>query len=112
MKTSFIILAMLLAVPAIRQEVEHAPTAAQCQADQRLWLSQAEAEHGTDGVTAHTLALREHEMGQCSVVDPQNTFKYLNTRAETCADEGLRYEQFLARHHLREQFDREEAASR
>jgi hypothetical protein len=45
---------------AAPQKVEHAPTAAQCQADEALWMSQLEAEHGLDRVTVSTLVAWEH----------------------------------------------------
>ncbi len=115
MKTSFIILAMLLAVPAIRQEVKHAPTAAQCQADQALWLSKLEGVSTSSSmkdVTYLTLLDWETEMGDCAAVDPQNRNKYYNTSSETVANESMREHSFIMRHGLLVQFIAEDTAGK
>ena len=67
------------------QEVKHAPTVEQCQADQRLWLSKLEDSKGA-GVTL--VAFREltgwqHEMYECRSVDPQHRNEYENVYAES-----------------------------
>jgi hypothetical protein len=54
---------------AAPQQLEHAPTVEQCQADRALWMSQLESDHGTEDVTVLTLQAWEHEMYQCQVVD-------------------------------------------
>jgi hypothetical protein len=94
------------------QEVEHAPTVAQCQADQRLWLSKLESDHGTDDVTVHTLLGWGEEMEQCIVVDPQNQYKYFNTKSEANADRLLRMGDFIERHGLYRQFIVEDEAGK
>jgi len=48
MKTLLLAATILISVPAIGQEVEHAPTVAQCQADQRLWRAKLEGDQGFD----------------------------------------------------------------
>ena len=109
-KTVLLIMALVIAAPvfAQSQEVEHAPTVAQCQADQRLWYSTLEGNH--DAVLTSTLQAWEAEMLKCTVVDPDHYCLYVNTQSEANALEAFRYEKFLSRHHLREQFDAEEAA--
>jgi len=60
-KRTLLAVAILIAVPAIGQEVEHAPTVAQCQADQRLWLSKLEGpESGLDGESARQTMQDKH----------------------------------------------------
>ena len=52
------------------QEVKHAPTVEQCQADQRLWLSKIEV--GDNDVSANFTELSgwSREMLDCQHVDP------------------------------------------
>ncbi|MFY9529926.1 MAG: hypothetical protein WBC04_23385 [Candidatus Acidiferrales bacterium] len=93
------------AAPKPPQEVEHAPTVAQCQADQRLWLSKIEdADHGLDGVTYSTLGAWKHEMDECMEIDPPNHLQYYNTRSEADVAQHLRVERFIVRHNLWGQF--------
>jgi hypothetical protein len=42
MRTTVIAILILATAPAFAQQIEHAATVAQCQADQRLWLSRME----------------------------------------------------------------------
>lgn len=111
MKTLLLAAAILIGVPAIGQDVQHAPSVAQCQADQRLWLSRLE-DNGDKlkDVTIRTLAAWQDEMGQCLAVDPENKFKYSNTRSETAAEIELREGDFIDRHGLYDQFLAEDAA--
>ncbi|MGD0544673.1 MAG: hypothetical protein ABSB65_09705 [Candidatus Acidiferrales bacterium] len=102
-------LVLLFSVSSAPQEVEHAPTAQQCQADQALWMSKLEGDHGLDTVTVRTLHLWEHEMGQCMIVDKQNHSKYYNTDAEAVATESTRELNFIDRHSLLSQFYKEDA---
>ena len=112
MKAAFIVLALLFSVPGIPQEVEHAPTVAQCQADQRFWISKLEADHGLDDVTVPTLIAWEHEMIKCEAVDPPNRIQYYNTWGEATAIEAWREHDFIKRHGLDEQFLAEDAAGK
>lgn len=108
MKTPFIILALLVAAPAFTQEVEHAPTVAQCQADQRLWLADLEDNEARD-VKFYTLLEWRTEMMKCEKVDPENYWKYLNTESEATAGQNSRQYNFLHRHGLLDQFLKEDA---
>jgi hypothetical protein len=112
MKTLLLAVAIVIAVPALGQDVEHAPTVAQCQADQRLWLSKLEANHGLDDVTVPTLVAWEHEMIKCEAVDPPNRLQYYNTWGEATAIEAWREHNFIKRHGLDEQFLAEDAAGK
>jgi hypothetical protein len=114
MKTILLATAILIAVPALGQEVEHAPTVAQCQADQRLWLSRLEGDDSPKlaDVTVITLMKWENETHQCEVVDPQNQHKYYNTWGEATAVESLRELNFIKRHGLGAQFIAEDAAGK
>jgi hypothetical protein len=111
MKTSFIILAILFAAPAFTQEVQHAPTVAQCQADERLWSSKLEASELND-VTFKTLIDWQHEMNQCRAVDRQHYSDYYGTEAEAQAVAAAREFNFIRRHDLLDQFLAEDAAGK
>jgi len=55
------------------QDVQHAPTVAQCQADQRLWMSKIESDP-TNQLTLPTYSVLhkwEGEMRDCEDVDPR-----------------------------------------
>jgi hypothetical protein len=112
MKTLLLAATILISVPAIGQEVEHAPTVAQCQADQRLWRAKLEGDQGFDlkDVTLNTLAHWEAEMVKCEAVDPPNQSRYFNTDVEAVAAESHREFDFIKRHGLLEQFVKEDAA--
>lgn len=103
-------LVLLFAVSSPTQEVEHAPTVAQCQADQALWLSKIEEDHGTDDVTILTLQAWQKEMRQCQAVDQANHSKYYNTWGEALAEESLREYKFIVRHGLMDKLLAEDAA--
>jgi hypothetical protein len=56
MKTILAVLFVLTsaAMAPVTAQVEHAPTVAQCQADQKLWLSQSEMKEGLDAFRSDT----------------------------------------------------------
>jgi len=113
MKTLLLAIVVMIAVPAIGQEVQHAPIAAQCQADQRLWLSRLEDNSDRlKDVPIRTLSAWQDEMRQCLAVDPENQLKYANTRSETGAEIELREGNFIYRHDLWDQFVAEDAAGK
>jgi hypothetical protein len=66
---------------SIAGQVEHAPTIAQCQADQRLWLSKIE-ENPKQLPSFTVLNKWKNEMNDCQSVDPSNQLKYYNTLSE------------------------------
>jgi hypothetical protein len=114
-KRTFLAVATLIAVPALGQEVEHAPTVAQCQADQALWTSRlVEPTKGWEDTVKDTpmktVVTWGKEMSACSVVDPQNATKYNRTAEYTLLVLGARQADFLRRHDLMGQFWIEDAA--
>src|ERR1700746_1354114 len=100
-------------IPAspLPQQAEHAPTVAQCQADQALWLSKMENDNMSD-VTVLTILAGEHEMQPCKDVAPANQDKYYNTQNEPIAAESIREANFIARAGLWERFVAEDAAGK
>ncbi len=112
MKTSIILALVILLFPVsnFSQQVEHAPTVAQCQADQAVWLSKLENEHGLDDVAYLSLTAWVNEMLQCKIVDQSNGTKYSNTASEAVAAQQVRASDFIYRHSLWQKFLAEDAA--
>jgi hypothetical protein len=94
------------------QEVKHAPTAAQCQADARLWLSKLEDMRPSSlaDVSYFNLSDWQSEMSDCKPVDPENVALYQNVSFEAVATRMVRLRDFLIRHNLLDQFTKEDAA--
>lgn len=113
MMRSLILVVILSASLQAGQVIEHAPTVAQCQADQRLWLAQIEADaKGSNNTlpTVDVIMAWSSEMYKCKDVDPTNHLKYYNTDSEITTERMLRLEHFLDRHDLRQKFMAEDAA--
>jgi len=109
------LLILVVMTASLVGQVEHAPTVAQCQADQRLWLAKIEADANGDKTglpNIYTMRAWGVEMTQCRDVDPSNHSKYYNTEAEIATDEMLRLRHFLDRHDLMEKFFEEDAAGK
>jgi hypothetical protein len=109
-KTVILFLLAVLAVLAVNvksQNVEHAPTVAQCQADQGLWYSKLEADE--HDMSVKTLSDWKDEMVKCRSVDPQKLFLYLLTGTEANAMVADRMMSFILRHDLALQFLEEDA---
>ena len=98
---------LLLAVSSIVGQSEDVLTAEQCQADQRLWLSQLE-DSNFKLPSYDTVANWHREMIACETVDPGNSFKYYNTQSEIASDKSNRLKHFLDRHGLWKQFEQED----
>ena len=100
----------ILTVSLAGQEVKPALTVAQCQADQRLWLDEAETSHthlkfvNMDGWLM--------ELHACERVDPDNRSTYHNTESEVIAEQALRMENFIQRHRLWNKFIAEDEAGK
>jgi hypothetical protein len=106
-----LVLAVFMAVSVAVGLVEHAPTVEQCQADQRLWLSQIEADHGHGPLPAYRVIDKWwREMDDCMSVDPQNKVRYYNTESETVVVQKARMEDFLERYQMWDKFLDEDAA--
>ena len=114
----FVILAFVVITTSLTGQVEHAPTVAQCQADQRLWLAQAEDNVGTnkDGDTLppsyNTLSEWRREMQNCVDVDPENRRSYSNTESELVVVLKRRLGDFIERHGMWSKFLEEDAAGK
>ena len=91
-------------------QVEHAPTVAQCQADQRLW--RAQIDEGASSLKYEVLHERVGEMIACNDVDPPNTTEYYNTASLTFAAMAARMNKFIQRHQLWDKFLEEDAAGK
>jgi hypothetical protein len=83
--------------------VEHAPTVAQCQADQKLWLAELEDNRVRD-VKYFALADWKIEMRKCESADSENRRKYETTESEVLAAQASRQSDFIDRHGLFHQF--------
>ena len=88
------------------QEIEHAPTVAQCRADQWLWFSKLEQPNGVGVATVTFTQLEDWrgEMGDCISVDPAFNFEYFETMTHIEYEKLMRTEHFLTRHNLFGQF--------
>lgn len=100
---------------AVGQDVEHAPTVAQCQADQRLWDSKLSAPaedwaHSANDISSKTLNIWLKEMNACVVVDPNTRHEYVGTENYIQLVRGDRQGDFLRRHNLTDKFYEEDAA--
>jgi len=102
-------LAFLILVPAIAagQDVEHVPTVAQCQAEQRLFHAKIEEsvqDHSAHLPGIHGIREWEQEMSDCENVDPENRLRYHHTERELKVEEKMRMEDFLHHHQLWDKF--------
>jgi hypothetical protein len=101
---------ILISVSLVTAQVEHAPTVAQCQADQRLWLSQIEVDHGQRTLPAYAVIDKwKWEMDDCMSVDPENKVRYYNTESEVWVVQMGRMRDFLERHQVWDKFLDEDA---
>lgn len=107
------LLMLTLLTASVAGQIEHAPTVAQCQADQRVWLSKLES-LPIDGnlPDLRTVTKWSQEMIDCEEVDPQHRWQYYNVRGELAFVEAFRYGHFLERHGLWEKFLAEDAAGK
>jgi hypothetical protein len=111
MKTLFLAIALVILTNTAVSQVSHAPTVAQCQADQRLWLSKLETS-GSHRLTETFSTLTEwrKEMFECRAVDPPNQIAYYNTGSETSEEMSSRKSDFIRRHGMMSQFYAEDEA--
>jgi len=103
---------VLVASLTVGQDVQHAPTVAQCQADQRVWVADIEQVDSPRLPKYSVLSKWSHEMTDCEKVDPDNKGKYYNTGAEIDAMQAIRLMDFLDRHGLWAKFKEEDAAGK
>jgi Tfp pilus assembly protein PilV len=108
-----LVLTSLILTASLLGQVEHAPTVAQCQADQRLWLSQMESDHGQGSLPAYDVIDKwKWEMDDCMSVDPESKVRYYNTESEVWVVQMARTKDFLKRHQMWETFLDEDAAGK
>jgi len=92
---------------------DHAPTVAQCQADQRLWWNQLDNDkEAISKLTVRQLNERSGEMNQCGIVDKQHVESYSRTAAMFHLEIENRLRRFLERHGLMKQFVDEDRAGK
>ena len=98
---------ILVSSIAAGQDVEHAPTVAQCQAKQRLLRAEIEEsvqDHSAHLPSIHAIREWKQEMSDCESVDPENRHRYQNTESELTVEEKMRMEDFLHHHQLWDKF--------
>jgi hypothetical protein len=111
MMKRLLVLSGLLLTAALIGQVEHAPTVAQCQADQRLWDYQFI--HEPEKLpTVDVLQKWNSEMRDCLKVDPQAQLQYLFTAAEADTETEVRMMHFLQRHDMLTAFRTEDATGK
>ena len=104
-------IALFVLTAYLTAQIEHAPTVAQCQADQRLWLAQVEDRYHRSGLPHYyEMNTRMEEMNACGKVDPANEPRYNSTMYETNAEETLRLMNFIHRNNLWDKFIEEDKA--
>lgn len=123
MKRFLLVFIMLLVIPATGQE--HAPTAAQCQADAAVWgdpavmteFRNAETAFLTNGTPDRTVTnklgyeeiiARMTELLDCEKVDPPRTAKYGDVASFYHEVLSGRWYNFITRHNLWNQFQLED----
>jgi hypothetical protein len=111
MKRLLVLVSLILTASLVGQ-VEHAPTVAQCQADQRLWDSKLISKSGMVLPDVGVLVKWRTEMNDCLTVDRQNQFEYIVTTDEIDAETLLRTIHFLERHNMMVDFKTEDAAGK
>jgi len=110
MKRRLVLSWLVLTASLIGQEIKHAPTVAQCQADQRLWLSEVEEGDSPRLPKYNVLSEWDREMTDCATVDPNNKWTYYNTGEEIAEMQDTRLVHFVRRHGLWTQFKAEDDA--
>jgi hypothetical protein len=127
-KSAYIAVVLFLAVVALAAgRQQHAPMAAQCQADAAVWYRDserrieymnAEAAHMKYGTPNQTepnklsfdeIQARIDEMNDCMGVDPKSLLKYSDTLNYYAGMERNRVFSFMKRHDLWSQFHSEDA---
>ena len=118
MRNTILAFALLLCacMAVAQQDPIHAPTVAQCQADQRLWASQIndgskDWAHSANNVSAVTLVAWGNELVVCEAVDPDNQ-DYAKTLRCTHSVISYRMNDFIQRHGMSGQFFAEDKAGK
>jgi|SRR5580700_6017799 hypothetical protein len=107
MKKILVILAMLT-MSSAAQDIQHAPTAAQCQADIAVWTAQSKAD--IVALPVNALVSRANELSDCSKVLDGDASEWARTmRAVYDQHIENRYVHFIMRHGLGQQMVDEDA---
>lgn len=99
-------------VAAVGQDVQHAPTVAQCQADQRLWISRIEKGDSSNLPKWAVISGWYTEISDCEKVDPTHKWDYYNLAAEISATQARRMYHFIKSHDMWQKFLDEDAAGK
>jgi len=106
-KKLLVMLAMF-SMSAVAQDIQHAPTAAQCQADIAVW--KAESKVDIEALAVNTLVGRANELSDCSKVLVGDGSELARTlRAVYDQHIENRYAHFVMRHGLGQQMVDEDA---
>jgi len=112
MKRLLVLGSLILTASLVGQDVQHAPTVAQCQADQRLWDAEIEKGDSPKLPTFDILRKWSGEMDDCQKVDPDNVEKYANATSAIDILQATRMVRFLHRNDLWGKFIAEDAAGK
>lgn len=102
---------VLFVLSAGGQDIEHAPTVAQCQADQRLWDSKIESK-SEKLPDIGVLQRWSSELRDCLTVDSQHQLQYVFTVGEIDTETMLRMTHFLERRNMLTDFKAEDATGK
>ena len=106
MKRAGTVLALFFLIGSTIGSQEHAPTAAQCQADALFWSSNPKDQLVKPGVAE--LSDRAQEMRDCAKADPTGPVNYSMEAGIYDTAITIRMQRFMARHHLYSQFLKED----
>jgi hypothetical protein len=112
MRLAVVLALLFLSASVAKPQVEHAPTMAQCRADQRVWLSKIEEGDREQLPTFTVLSGWASEMNDCQKVDPTKAWSYNNAGGEIVAEQAARQLNFIRRHELYQRFIDEDAAGK
>ena len=108
MRQTIVIAALVMFSATTTRVQEHAPIAAQCQADKAVWLQQLNHEETTKLLVTE-LSSRLWEMAACQAVDPPNAGDYVKASTIYLMAVDVRYQNFVKRNNLVQQFLQEDA---
>ena len=108
----YLTLAVFVLTASVTAQVEHAPTVAQCQADERLWFSKLTDESDSSLPGFEVLHLWAEELSKCQKIDPDPDAEYRDTEAIIHIEQETRLLHFVDRHNLIKQFMEEDAAGK
>jgi len=105
-----LMLSLLTALPSRAQEVKHAPTVAQCRADQASWFHELKTE--PTKTDFQIMRLWGAEMEDCFRVDPDNQRSYSTTKGMIAIEQMARLVSYMGRHGIYDNFLTEDTAGK